>query len=523
VLRRNPKHADALQLLGAVQLQSGRPELAAPLLARAVKANPRHAPAHLHLGTALWRLGRLDEALAAYDASIALNPAGASAHNGRGVVLGALSRPAEALASHEAAIALNGADADAHYNRGVQLFALRRADEAVAALDRAIVLNPAHAAAHNNLGTALKALGRPAEAIQAYDRAIALAPAYAEAFINRATARADLNQLEAALADYDQAIALEPANVGARYMRSLALLGLGRFEEGWREYEWRTLQATHEARRFDPARAWRGEGELAGKRLLVHHEQGLGDTLQFVRYAMRLADQGADFTLSVQPELLPTIAPALPTIEVVAGEPPAEAFDLHCPLMSLPLALGGDPPPAQPRRLAADPARRAVLDPVLGARTRPRIGLAWSGNPNHPNDHNRSIPFEAFAPLLSPEVDWIAVQDRIRPGDAAAFEASGVRFLGEQLKDFGDTAALLDRVDLVITVDTGVAHLAGAMGRPVWILLPFSPDWRWLLDRDDSPWHPTARLFRQPAIGDWASVVARVRAEIDAGAAVPKL
>jgi hypothetical protein len=245
---------------------------------------------------------------------------------------------------------------------------------------------------------------------------------------------------------------------------------------------------------------------------LIRHEQGLGDTIQFCRYLPPLLERGTDAVLSVQPALLGLIAPLAPAGRVVTE--PAEDEARPCiPLLSLPGALGTrlETIPAPTPYLFADPGRRAQMAERLGPKTRPRVGLAFSGDPNHRNDKNRSIAWARLAPLMAAaDVEWHVLQKQLRPADSLALDAGGrARFHGGALADFADAAALTDLMDLVISVDTSLAHLAGALGKPVWILLPFNPDWRWLLGRDDSPWYPSARLFRQPAPGDWEAVIAQ--------------
>jgi tetratricopeptide (TPR) repeat protein len=549
VLKRNPKHFGALHLLGLIRMQTGRAEQAVELLKRAVRLNPNDPAAQGSLGAALSGTGCHEAALARYDRAIALQPGLAGVHYNRAVALQSLMRPAEALASLDAAIALDPGNAGAHHNRGSALVALGRPEDALASYDRAIALKPDHAEAfcnrglalklmhrtkealasydiaialapnhapaHNNRGSALEVLGRPEEALASYDRAIALQPGYAEAFANRGLVLRILRRLDEALASYEAAIALDPGNVDAHLGKSFLLLLTGQFESGWREYEWR--KATWgPVSPLEPARAWTGEGDLAGKRLLLQGEQGLGDTLQFARYVPLLVDRGIAVTLCVQTSLVSLLGASLPGVSVIAeGEPPPQ-FDWHCALMSLPLGLAVTPPP--PLRLDAS-ARRADWAARLGPKTRPRVGLAWSGNPNHFSDHNRSIEFDQLTPLLGEDVEWVAIQNGVRASDAEAFAASGrVAFFGEALGDFADTAALVEQMDLVICVDTSLAHLAAALGKPTWILLQYAPDWRWMLDCADSHWYPTVRLFRQPALGDWANVIADVRTALRSSA-----
>jgi tetratricopeptide (TPR) repeat protein len=546
----NPNVASAHGLLSLALIDLKRPSEALESLARAIALDPSYVDAHYSRGLAFSQLQRREEALASYDAAIALQPDHAEAHNNRGIILGELARPDEALASFDAAIRASPGFAEAHNNRGALLHALGRAQASLESCERAVALKPDYARAHFNRGVALFALNRPREAVASYaaaiaidpgdarvleahgsalqalgrheealaslDRAITLRPDSLEVHNNRGSALYELARLDEALASYDAALALNPDHVEVRTNRAAALLLAGRFEAGWRDFEWRKKTWTAPWSRLDPARAWRGEESLEGRRLFVHHEQGLGDTIQFCRYIALLRDRGADLICSVQPALWALLEPLSPGREPLSGDEAPTDFDHHCSLMSLPLAFRTDLEsiPAFPRYLHADEARGRRLETVLGVRTKPRIGLAWSGNPAHANDRNRSIAFETLSPLLGAHAEWICLQNQVRPGDAAALHASGrVRFLGEALRDFADTAALADQMDLVITVDTSIAHLAGALGKPVWILLPFRPDWRWMLRRRDSPWYPSARLFRQPRIGDWASVIEEVGAE----------
>lgn len=485
VIHADPDHYDAHYLLGMILVQTGAAEAGVELAERAIQINPRVSAAHSLLATAFDKMDRAGDALASYDRAIALSPHLASAHN----------------------------------NRGLALQRLRRHGEALASYDRAIKLDPRIAEFHNNRGSALRDLNRPAAALSSFEAAIALRPTYAKAHRNRGATLYSLNRPEEALASFDKAIELDPTSAAARVNRSHALLLCGRFDIGWREYEWRKSGWPGSIARFEPQRLWLGETSPAGKTLLVHAEQGLGDTIQFCRYAKLLQDSGASTILSVQRPLTLLLRTLSPNVQVIDVTDPLPRFDHHCPLLSLPLAFRTtlESIPAEPRYLHADADRRGDFEALLGPRRKPRIGIAWSGNPQHDNDHNRSIAFEQLASLVSDDADWFCLQHEIQASDIPAFEACGqVRFHSTALKGFANTAALVELMDLVISVDTSLAHLAGALGKPVWILLPFSPDWRWLLGRNDSPWYPSARLFRQPKPGDWASVVDEVRARLGA-------
>jgi tetratricopeptide (TPR) repeat protein len=482
VLARRPMHFNALQLLGLLYLQTGRPELSVTLTKRAILVNPDVAGAHSNLGNALLALERSQEALASFDRAIALAPGAA----------------------------------DAHFNRAGALLELERLDEAVASCDLAIALNSRHVRAHINRGVGLQRLRRPDEALASFDRAIELDPDCAEAHCNRGPTLHDLKRPRDALAAYDKAISLKPDYFDALAKRGATLLQLGCFEAGWREYEWRR-KWRFSKHILDASNLWSGDENLEDKCLFLYSEQGFGDTIQFFRYVQPLEAKSVNIVLSAQEPLRSIFHTSNPNLQIVGEDEAPANFDYHCPLGSLPLAfrstLGSLWSP--PRYLWADEARRAQFEAKLGPKTAVRIGLAWSGNPAHDNDRNRSIAFEQIRPLLTAGAHWFALQTDIRSSDAAAFQEFGrVTHSGAGFRDFADTAAFIELLDLVITVDTSVAHLAGALGKPVWILLPFNPDWRWMLDRSDSPWYPSARLFRQPALGDWAGAIDAVRGEL---------
>jgi tetratricopeptide (TPR) repeat protein len=327
-------------------------------------------------------------------------------------------------------------------------------------------------------------------------------------------ALAELGRADEAIAAFDQAIALKPDYAEAIFGRGLSRLQSGDFEQGLRDYERRKALTPPLGRRPYAEPEWLGEQDIAGKTLFLHHEQGFGDTLMFARYARLAEGRGAQVALSVQAPLKRLMGSLSPTIRVIGEDERPERFDLHAPLMSLPMAFGTtvETIPAEPRYLASEEGLRAEWAARLPATGRRRIGLVWASNRENLQLTQRSVGLEALLPLLEADADWISLQKDPAPGEAEAFAAAGGLHLGDQLEDFADTAALLDLMDLVITVDTSVAHLAGALGRPVFVPLAFNPDWRWLTGRTGSPWYPNARLFRQPKPGDWASVAAAVKA-----------
>jgi tetratricopeptide (TPR) repeat protein len=382
--------------------------------------------------------------------------------------------------------------------------------------ERALVLRPAFTEAHNNRGVALSEMGRFADALEAFARARAHNPDYILTHHNEGTALRQIHRHDAALENFARAIVLKPDYAESHWEAALTRLQMGDYTQGWRGYEWRwRTQSLGAAARVFPQPLWLGETPIANKTVLIHGEQGLGDTIQFCRYAKDLADMGARVVLEVQRPLAALLRGLEGTSDVIAQGDALPAFDLHCPLMSLPLAFGTtvETIPARDAYVRAPEDKVRAWRTKLGEKTRPRIGLVWSGNPDHRDDRNRSIPLRDFAAMLPEGLDYISLQTELRADDAAAL-ADLAHIKRVDITDFGDTAALCALMDIVLTVDTSVAHLAGALGRPVWLLLSFTPDWRWLLEREDSPWYPSAKLYRQTLRGDWRSVFARVRGDL---------
>jgi tetratricopeptide (TPR) repeat protein len=425
-----------------------------------------------------------------------------------------------AIGLYDQVISLNPSHAEAYYRRGNALKNLGQLDAALASYDQAIERKADYAYAYCNRGVVQHGLGLIAAALSSYDQAIAVDAADAMAHYNRALLMQDCSRWDAALAGYNQAVSIDPAYADAQYNRSLALLFQGDFENGWRGYEWRWRNAHRlsigEPRNFTQA-LWLGEESVAGKRLLLYGEGGLGDTLQFCRYAAFCAARGATVLLEVQPPLLELLTNLKGVSQLIAAGSALPPFDYQCPLMSLPLAFKTtlDTVPAAPKYLHGDEARVARWRALLGVRSRPRIGLVWSGNPNNTIDHRRSIRLADWVTHLPSEFEYFCLQKDVREADRAALKSS--RFIvsfDDELLDFVNTAALCECMDVVISVDTSLAHLSGALGRRTWVLLPSNPDWRWLIDRDDSPWYPTVKLYRQKAAGDWNEVFARIATDL---------
>jgi len=463
--------------------------------------------------------GNLAEAERVCRLIVAADPAQVDALHLLGVALIRGGRAEAALEPLGRARALDPAFPDAAYNHAVALGELERWEEALAAYDQVLRLDAGNARAWNNRGNVLQKLERWAEAATSYERALALHPDHAEALYNRGLVLLTLGRAREALDSIARSVAIAPANADAQWTRSIVHLLLGEFEPGWRLHEWRwkTRQMAHLARGFrEPL--WLGAERLDGRTILLHADQGFGDTIQMARYAPMVEAAGAEVVLEVPPQLRRLMTSLSPTIRVVARQAPPPAFDVQCPLGSLPLAFGTtvETVPAAHAYLHAASDDISLWKDRMGAGTRPRIGLAWSGNPNQQRDRERSIPFATLAPLLDPRFEWHALQTDFRAGEEDAARAAGVHIWREALRDFADSAALAANLDLVISVDTSVAHLAGATGRPAWILVMWMPEYRWMLERADTPWYASARLFRQPAAGDWPATLAEVRRALDA-------
>jgi tetratricopeptide (TPR) repeat protein len=518
VLKAQRDNFDALHLLGMLNHQRGKAGEAYRLITAALKVQPRSPDALSNLALVLHALKRSGEALASIDKALALAPGHLDALNNRGNLLLDLKRPAEAVAAFDAVLAKEPRHVQALINRGNARAGMGLAQPALVDYDAALAIAPGHPIALYNRGNALRALGREDDALAAYDSALSAAPNHVNALTNRGMVLAALNRHQDALASYTRALALQPDNADVHFNAALSLLTIGDYTRGLTEYEWRWKRAGMAARKDLRKPLWLGETPLAGKTILLHAEQGLGDTVMFVRYAPLLARAGARVVLEVQPELKGLLMGLEGVAAVVARGEPLPPFDVHCPLTSLPLACKTElssVPADIPYLRASEPALEKWRG-RLASLPSPRVALAWSGRATHVNDRNRSLSLAGLAPLLSREgISFVSIQRELRPADAELLSReSRTTHLGDELADFTDTAAVLALVDLVICVDTSVAHVAGALGRPAWVLLPFQPDWRWTQDRDRSPWYPAVWLFRQPVIGDWGSVIARVRDEL---------
>lgn len=519
LVQQAPKDFEVLHLSGLVHAQLQQLAASVDLMCRAIAVRPDSHTSYYVMGYAMCQLRQYAAAVECFDKALALNPDYAEAACERGSALTELEHHGEALESYTLATKINPAYAAAWSNQGNALLALGQPRVAIARFDQALALDAQVADSWLNRGNAYQALGEGEIALTSYDRAIALRPSDVLAYSNRAVTLKHLHRFNESLASCAQALALDPQHADTYWNRGLTRLLLGDLRGGFADYQWRWKRAAFApiVRKFQQP-MWLGEESVLGKTVLLHAEQGLGDSLQFARYAQAVADLGANVVLEAEPALLALLTELPGADQLVSQGDPLPPFDLHCPLLTLPLALGTtlDSIPATVPYLRANPDLQAKWLALLGTKDRLRIGLVWSGSPLHRDDHNRSIPLAKLMAQLPSGHHYVSLQKEVRDSDQGALEASGLAHFGTRLETFADTAALCACMDLVISVDTSVAHLSGALGQATWILLPHLPDWRWLLERSDSPWYPSARLYRQTQARDWSTPLAQLAADLQA-------
>jgi tetratricopeptide (TPR) repeat protein len=514
-----PDNLLALNNQGHVLWRLKRSEEALASLDRALTLNPNYFDALCNKGNVLVDLKRFDDALTIYDKALAINPHDAPALNNSANVLWALNRRDEALQRYSRAQMLNPDDLSTLKDHGAALLYADRGEEALACYDHALALRPDDVYFVFKRGAALAKLDRFEEALACFDKALSAQPDLVEALDNRGTVLATLQRAAEAIASYDQALAIKPDTAESHWNRGLALLRIGDYDQGFKEYEWRWKTANFETKSRDFQQPlWLGDRPIDGRTILLHAEQGFGDTIQFARYVPLVAALGAKVVLEVQPHLAELFSGMEGDPVVIKKGAELPPFDYHCPLLSLPLACKTrmDTIPAKVPYISIDQRRAAAWRDRLPRSQSPRVGLVWAGNPQFPGDRSRSIGLPQLLPLLAvPGIEFVALQKDLRSGDEEILRSHPkVAYVGSEIEDFTDTAAVLSQLDLLISSDTSVVHLAGALGLSCWILLEYTPDWRWMLEREDNAWYPTARLFRQPNAGAWGSVVARVVDEL---------
>jgi tetratricopeptide (TPR) repeat protein len=553
VLASHPNNPDAMQLLGVLAAQVGKADIAVDLIRRAIAINPRQPMYHCNLGQTYLSVGRADEAVAAFAQAIAIqpdffqaivnqgnaylargdvdqaisnyrraieiDPHVAETYNNLGNALRHKQQMDDAISAYRDAIARTPRLPDAHYNLAIALKDSRRFDEAIAEFQQAIALRPNYPEALNNLGNVYQSVGRLEEAAALFRHAIALRPGFVNARNNLANVLHDELKLDDAIASYKQVMEMAPEWALPHYNYSLTLLLLGEFEQGWREHESRRKAPEIEIFIQDfPKPSWDGN-DLRGRTVLIHSEQGFGDAIQFARYLPMVAARGGRVIFQCHEELADLFKGFAGADQIIARGQPLPEFDLHLPLLSLPLIFETN----SIERIPADvPYLRA--NPEISQRWRQRVaplegtfkvGLVWSGRTHPPGRSVELAALSALAQIAGVSLVSLQFGEASKQADSPP---AGMKIASwsDDLRDFTDTAALIEQIDLLITIDTAAAHLAGAMGKPVWVLVPWKPDWRWLLDRDDSPWYPTMRLYRQPARGDFATPIQRLAADLRA-------
>lgn len=516
-LQFNPYNADAYFNLGNTFIETGQPDEAITCYQNTLQLNPNILDAYNNLGNAFMEKGKIDNAILSYQRAIQINPRVVDTYTNLGSALIKKGQFDEAISCYQKALQINPHVAIAHCNLGDAFQEKGQLDEAISCYQKALEINPYFDNPYNSLGTAFHKKGQYDLAISYYQKALQLNSDFTLAYCNMAKALHSKGQVDEAITYFQKALQLEPDLADAHVNMSLALLLSGDFKQGWREYEWRQKLRDFYKRDFSQP-FWDGS-DISGLTILIHAEQGYGDTIQFIRYAPLIAQRGA----KVMVECLKELASLLKNVEgidnIIVRDEQLPEFDVHCPLLSLPLVFNTalESIPANIPYITADMILvQKWRDKIKSDNSKLKIGLTWSGNPKHVDDQNRSCPLEIFSSFR--QLNNITFYS-LQKGEAAEQvknSLEGLKFFDytEELNDFSDTAAFIENLDLIISVDTAVAHLAGALGKPVWTLLPFVPDWRWMLNREDSLWYPTMRLFRQPTLGDWKSVIDKVAEEL---------
>ena len=510
VLKADSKNFDALHLLGVIAHQRKNHSAAMALLDRAIQQSPRSALAHLNRGNTLKDMGDVQRAIANYEQAITIHPGYAEAYVNLGIALQESQQSDRALACYRKAIGLKPDFAEAYFALGNALQEHGQTDAAILSLQEATRLRPGFVAAYCNLGNLLKDAGRADEALAAYAEAIRAQPDFAVAYCNLGNVQKEKQQFQLAIDSYGQATKLNPNFAEAHWNQSLVHLLLGEFEAAWPLFEWRWKAKKNNIRLPDFRKPlWLGEPALVGKTILICWEQGFGDTIQFCRYVPLLQALGARVLLVVPSTLVPLLKTLDGVEQVLGPDEHVSNFDYYCPLMSLPLAfhttLNTIPVPSV--YLHADENKMQFWVAKLPQSGKKRVGIAWRGSGTN---KRASLPLTELIEYLPKHLDYVCLQKDVTDMERVILLEQNMYVFDRDIADFSDTAALCGLMDLVISIDTSAAHLAGAMDKPTWVLLPHLPDWRWLLDRSDSPWYPSMRLFRQEGMGAWHTVLQRV-------------
>jgi len=546
ILQAHPNQPNALHLLGVIAYQVGKNDIAVELITKALAIQPNYAEAQVNLGNALKSLGKLDEAVASFQKALTITPDLPEVHYNLGNTLMEMGRLEPAIDSFRKALAIKSNYIEALENLGSALKENGQLDAAVVSYHEALAIKPNSEQLHYNLGNALRELGKRKEAVESFRKAISIKPDYAEAHYNLGNIFIDLGDPEGAVVSFKKALTHNPghdnshSNLGAvllglgdhnkaaesiqnalnispedaraHYNLGLAQLAMGDFQNGWNNYAWRWKTDEYSSRiRNYKEPLWNGS-DLEGKTIFIYGEQGLGDDIQFVRYLPILREYGACVVLHTPEPLYQLFKGSGLADHLVGPKETPPSFDCHLPILDVPRLVNTtlETIPSQKSYLQVTPKLQEEWANRISSNCNFRVGVVWAGSSQHQNDLNRSIEASLFQPFTNiPGVSVYSLQVG-RDGEAVSAFGDNVTDLATSFSDFADTAAAINNLDLIISVDTSVAHLAGALGRPVWTLLPFASDWRWLLERDDSPWYPSMRLFRQEKRGDWKRTIERV-------------
>ena len=504
-----PTYPPILNSLGIVYLQLGKFKDGCKLLEKSLQLDPKQAMVFYNLGRAYQNQGQFNDAIAAYKRALKIDPHFKEGYESLGILLHNQGIFDEAAKCFDNMIVAYPNHAGAYNGRGISLYALGLYEEALISLKAAVTINAQAPEVHNNLGLTFHKLNRIDQAIHHYNLALQVNPNYADAYSNRGLSFQALKKTAEASNDFNHCLDILPNHADANWNKALIKLSLGDYEEGWRLYEWRWKSFSKKWARHYKQPVWLGEEPIEGKSILIYPEQGYGDFIQFYRYIPKLQALGAKVILETPGPLINLISGSSTEIKLIEAGQTSPQFDVQCPIMSLPLAFKtnlGNIPNTFPYLSTSD-EKNTQWENLLGARTRKRIGIAWSGSREHKNDHNRSIALTELSPLFTMSFEFHSLQKEIRETDQAFFDNSNIVNHQDNIHDFSDTAALISHMDLVITVDTAIAHLAGSLNKKVLILIPSISDYRWMFDRNDSPWYPTATLFRQKELGHWKETI----------------
>jgi tetratricopeptide (TPR) repeat protein len=513
----SPSNADAYVNLGIVFREIGQIDEAIVNYRKALELNPKNIDTYVNLGIALREIGQLNEAIFCFQKALQIDADYVLALNNLGITVRERGNLDDSVAWFQKVISIDPKFDNAYFNLGIVFHEKRQLDKALDFFQKTIKLNPNSDDAYYNLGIVYGEKGQFHMAIDSYKKAINIKPTNSNALNNLGIVLQDKGQIDEAILCFRKALGFKPDDAEAHWNIAQALLLSGNFKEGWKEYEWRLKVKDFHSRTFSEP-LWDGS-DIAGLSILLHAEQGLGDTIQFIRYVPLVAKPDTTIIVSCQKELRSLLQNVKGVSTVVSYGEPLPQFDVHCPLLSLPLLFSTtlDNIPAKIPYISADTLLvQKWREKIQPDKSKVNIGIVWAGNPKFPNDVKRSCSYDIFLPLAGlSNVALYSLQKREVTCQAKNFPMGMqlIDYTGD-IHDFSDTAGLIENLDVVISVDTAVAHLAGALGKPVWTLLPYSPDWRWMLNRNDSPWYPSMRLFRQPSRGDWRSVIEDVKTAV---------